>query len=79
MNRLVLRREKINVATPYGIASAKIGYMDDRVVNVQPEYEDCKALALSQNVPLKVVLAKVSSLAFEQVESPAKRPDQDQP
>ncbi|KAG9416287.1 hypothetical protein AC1031_000682 [Aphanomyces cochlioides] len=79
VNRLVLRREKINVATPYGIASAKIGYMDDRVVNVQPEYEDCKALALSQNVPLKVVLAKVSSLAFEQVESPAKRPDQGQP
>ncbi|CAK4115365.1 unnamed protein product [Aphanomyces euteiches] len=69
MNRLVLRREKINVATPYGIASAKIGYMDDRVVNVQPEYEDCKALALSQNVPLKVVLAKVSSLAFEQGKS----------
>lgn len=33
----------------------KIAYRGDVVLNVAPEYEDCRALAQAHDVPLKLV------------------------
>ena len=45
----------LNADSYLGQVNVKIGKIGDEVVNVHPEYEDCKALALSANVPLRDV------------------------
>ncbi|ETW08503.1 hypothetical protein H310_01068 [Aphanomyces invadans] len=79
MERITLRRERIDVASQYGTASVKIAYLNERVVNVQPEYEDCRALSLATQTPLKTVLATISSLAMEKAGSKSKVAARDQP
>jgi uncharacterized protein (TIGR00299 family) protein len=43
--RVILDRQWVSVQTPWGEVTLKIAKAGDRVVNVQPEYEDCAALA----------------------------------
>jgi pyridinium-3,5-bisthiocarboxylic acid mononucleotide nickel chelatase len=48
-SRNILHREFIDIETTYGIVTIKIGYQligeEKRIINVQPEYDDCVALA----------------------------------
>ncbi len=55
--RSVLARELITVATPYGAIAVKVAKsrVGGSILNVQPEYEDCAAVARSQDVPLQQV------------------------
>jgi len=46
--------EKVN--TPWGEVSVKIGCLSGRVLNVQPELEDCVRVAKASGIPLKRVL-----------------------
>ncbi len=48
-----LEREVTSVETPWGAVGVKIGYLDGRIVNVAPEFEDCVDKARRGNVPLK--------------------------
>lgn len=51
-----LEREFVEAMTPWGAVRMKIARLDGgEIVNVQPEYEDCRALAESHQVPLKRV------------------------
>ncbi|EPZ42148.1 LarC family nickel insertion protein [Alicyclobacillus acidoterrestris] len=50
-----LSRRFETVDTPYGEVTVKIAYRGDVVLNVAPEYEDCRALAQAHDVPLKLV------------------------
>ena len=50
-----LERRFDTVQTPYGPVQVKVGLRDGRVVNVAPEFEDCRALAEAAKVPLKEV------------------------
>lgn len=43
--RSILQRRFETVATPAGEIQLKIGYRGDKIYNVQPEYEDVKAIA----------------------------------
>ncbi len=43
--RSILQRRFATVATPAGDIQLKIGYQGDKIYNVQPEYEDVKAIA----------------------------------
>jgi pyridinium-3,5-bisthiocarboxylic acid mononucleotide nickel chelatase len=43
--RKVLQRQIEAVETPLGRVRVKVAYYGDRIVNVQPEYEDCAQLA----------------------------------
>ena len=54
--RRVLERELVTVETPYGPVRVKLGRRNGRVVNVAPEYEDCRRAALERGVPLKEVM-----------------------
>jgi pyridinium-3,5-bisthiocarboxylic acid mononucleotide nickel chelatase len=56
-NRTVLEREHVQVATPYGAVSVKIGRRGEQVMNVQPEFEDCQKAATAHGVPVKEVWA----------------------
>ena len=54
--RRVLARRWVNVATQWGEVRIKIGSMNGSVTNYAPEYEDCRAIAEEQRVPLKSVM-----------------------
>ncbi len=54
-NRLVLPREERTVETPYGPVRVKVARAPDGTVNVAPEFEDCKRLAVERGVALKLV------------------------
>jgi hypothetical protein len=53
--RTVLAREERTVETAHGAVRVKIARAPDGTVNVAPEYEDCRRLAVERGVPLKVV------------------------
>jgi uncharacterized protein (TIGR00299 family) protein len=54
--RLVLEREMASVETPYGTVRVKVARRLGTVINVAPEYEDCRRLASEKSVPLKEVI-----------------------
>lgn len=53
--RICLPREIVTVDTRFGPVRLKVARRDGSVVNVQPEYEDCKAAATTHRVSLKTV------------------------
>ncbi len=53
--RWKLRRERIEVETPYGAVSVKVASRGETVMNVAPELRDCRRRAEERDVPLKVV------------------------
>lgn len=53
--RLEADRHIAKVETRYGIVACKVSAYGGHIVNVAPEYEDCRRLAEAQQVPLKVV------------------------
>jgi uncharacterized protein (DUF111 family) len=46
----------VDVETPYGKVRVKIAKQNGKIVNVAPEYEDCRKLATEKGIPLKQVL-----------------------
>jgi uncharacterized protein (TIGR00299 family) protein len=53
--RIVLPREERTVETPWGPVRVKIARAPDGTVNVAPEFEDCRRLAVERGVALKLV------------------------
>ncbi len=57
VSRTVLERRHETVQTKWGPVRVKLGLRGEAVLNVTPEFEDCRALAASAKVPLKDVQA----------------------
>ena len=57
VERDVLDRESIEVATAYGTVRVKLARRSGRLTGVHPEYEDCAARAREQGVPVREVIA----------------------
>jgi uncharacterized protein (TIGR00299 family) protein len=55
VERRALTREVRPIETPFGTVRVKYALDGAEVVNVAPEYEDCRRLARDQGVPLKEV------------------------
>ncbi len=55
VERRALGRSVVTVETPYGPISVKVAYLNGRVVNEMPEFEQCRMAAIRADVPLKVV------------------------
>jgi uncharacterized protein (DUF111 family) len=55
VERRALRRSVVQVETPYGLIDVKVAHLNGHVVNEMPEFEQCRAAAIRENVPLKVV------------------------
>jgi len=55
VERDTLERESHEVQTPYGKVQVKVGKRGGAVLNAQPEFEDCRRLAVEHRVPLKQV------------------------
>jgi len=59
--RLELDRRETRVSTRYGRVRVKVASLNGRVVQAQPEYEDCRRLAARRRVPLKRVQAAAAA------------------
>lgn len=55
ITRLKLARRFETVRTEYGDVTVKLGLKGDRVLQVAPEFESCRALAEKAQVPLRAV------------------------
>jgi pyridinium-3,5-bisthiocarboxylic acid mononucleotide nickel chelatase len=62
-HRMKARRELWMGKTTHGDIGFKVAKIGDRTVNVSPEYEDCKRVAMKKNIPLKNVLYDARSVA----------------
>jgi pyridinium-3,5-bisthiocarboxylic acid mononucleotide nickel chelatase len=63
VTKRMLQRETRMIDTPYGLLRVKIAWLGERVVNVAPEYEDCREAARRSGVSLKDVLAAATAAA----------------
>jgi uncharacterized protein (TIGR00299 family) protein len=59
VERKKLVRETISVRTRFGEIKVKVSRVGEQIQNVAPEYEECKEMAIRQNVPLREVYDEV--------------------
>jgi pyridinium-3,5-bisthiocarboxylic acid mononucleotide nickel chelatase len=55
VDRLALERTFVSVTTPYGALAIKLGLLRGEVIQVAPEFEDCRKAAEKAGVPIKTV------------------------
>jgi len=60
-------RELIEVETPWGTVSVKVGRAGGQVTNVSPEFADCARVAGEHHVPIKEVFRMAQSLAQDKL------------
>src|SRR4030043_417889 len=60
--RAKAEREVRDLQTKYGKIHLKLGKWGGNIVNISPEYEDCKRLALETRVPLKDIFEEAKRL-----------------
>ncbi len=53
--RSILPREIHAIETEYGRVRIKVAQKNNTIINVQPEYEDCAALARKHNLPWRLI------------------------
>jgi uncharacterized protein (TIGR00299 family) protein len=62
-DRVKAEREIVSLQTKYGNIPFKIARWNGEVINVSPEYEDCKRKALEKGIPLKDVFEEARKAA----------------
>lgn len=63
MDRSILDREMVKVATPYGEVDCKLGKLDGKIIKYSPEYEDCRRIAEQSGKNLREVYNEIMSAA----------------
>jgi uncharacterized protein (DUF111 family) len=56
--RRALPREWVNVSTAYGSVRIKLSRSNGHILHVTPEYDDCRKLAVENQVPLQQVISE---------------------
>ncbi len=64
-NRIVAQRSLEEIVTQFGKTRVKIAYLNGRLINVSPEYDDCSKLASDNDVPVKLVMMAACQKASE--------------
>ncbi len=67
VGRLKLEREIKQVATRWGPIRVKVCRQGNSLVNLSPEYEDCRRVAAEHGVALKTVMREAQGAAHEQL------------
>lgn len=68
MDRMILDRQTLEVATPYGKVTVKVGSLDGEVVQCSPEYESCKQIARKRKIPVKKIYDTIQRLAEKKLQ-----------
>ncbi len=66
-NRIMARRQIESIETRHGPIDVKLARNNGRIINLTPEYDDCKRVALEKRIPLKKVLDEVRSDALNKL------------
>lgn len=66
--RLKLSREEMQVSTPWGNVSVKVGSAGNDLLTVSPEFENCKSIARAGGVPLRRVYDEARNAAMRKLE-----------
>jgi pyridinium-3,5-bisthiocarboxylic acid mononucleotide nickel chelatase len=69
VSRHKLKRQSIEVATPYGPVRGKLGWLEERPPAFSPEYDDCARIAAAQTIPLREVY-EAAQTAYAQQKEP---------
>ncbi|MCM8785895.1 MAG: nickel pincer cofactor biosynthesis protein LarC [Candidatus Omnitrophica bacterium] len=64
-NRIVLEREVKTIKTTIGNVRVKKSYINGKVINISPEYDDCKKISEQKRIPLK----KVYQIVYKDLEN----------
>jgi len=67
VEKRLLEREIITVTIPQGKGRVKVGRLGKVILNIMPEYEDCRALAEESGLPLKEIEQRVRAAAEKQL------------
>ena len=59
VEKIMLRRDFVQVKTLYGDVTVKNAYYQGKLVKYKPEYEDCKKIAKEKNIPIAKVYREV--------------------
>ena len=70
--RALADRKILALQTKYGEIHFKLAQWEGKMINLSPEYEDCKRLALKKRIPLKDVFEEGKKVAMAQMEGPRK-------
>jgi len=65
VERRLLERDFIKVAVENSIINVKVGKLDGEMVNIAPEFEECKQVAKNIGLPLKKVMNIATELGRE--------------
>ncbi|MDN5338339.1 MAG: pyridinium-3,5-bisthiocarboxylic acid mononucleotide nickel chelatase [Thermotogaceae bacterium] len=65
VQRYFLKREIKEVETEWGKVRVKIAKKGDEIINVAPEYEDCKRISIENDVPIKEVYNRILSAFYK--------------
>lgn len=57
--RAILDRKMKKIKTQYGDVNVKVAYLLKEPLNIMPEYEDCRAIAVRKKISLKKVMEEV--------------------
>jgi uncharacterized protein (TIGR00299 family) protein len=68
VSKTALAREMLKVETAFGPVAVKIGILEDRVVTLSPEFEDCARLAREFGVPAREIHQEAVRRAREEME-----------
>jgi len=66
VSRLKLARKILKLKTDYGIiVRVKLGLLEDKIINIAPEYEDCRNIALKRGLAFKTVHERIKAQAVK--------------
>jgi uncharacterized protein (DUF111 family) len=68
IDRIVLPRKQKTIKTSFGKVRVKIGTRNSSTLTISPEYEDCKKIALKNEMPVKIVYEEALKIARNQEE-----------
>ncbi|MBI3353507.1 MAG: nickel pincer cofactor biosynthesis protein LarC [Nitrospirae bacterium] len=63
IGRIKVEREIKEIKTKYGKVRVKIAFDDKEILGINPEYEDCKRIAIKNKIPLKKVMEEIRDKA----------------
>ncbi|MFW6264833.1 MAG: nickel insertion protein [Bacillota bacterium] len=63
VDRYCLERKIETQKTHWGSVRVKKAYLEGEIVNIAPEYEDCRSIAEREDIPLKDVYDKIKELS----------------
>jgi uncharacterized protein (DUF111 family) len=71
VSRHKLKRQAVEVETPFGPIKGKLGWLGDRPPTFSPEFDDCARVAAAQAIPLREVYDAAHAGYAQRGQSPA--------